>query len=108
MRGFPHHPYINAEGVKDVDPFKDEDMSRKCHEDNSPLRIELQTFDSLNDIWGVLQEGFIKRKGHQGSQEADLARKMPSNAVGQYAWPVLEWLVRIFEKDEQLTSEGCK
>ncbi|KAF8575090.1 hypothetical protein K439DRAFT_771748 [Ramaria rubella] len=103
MRALPFHIYINSEGVRDVDPFCNEEISEDYSEDNSPLKNELRTMQSLKDCWGLLKNGFVKRKQLDRARVDDSAASHQSDdaIVGPYAWPVLEWLIKIFEKDEQ-------
>jgi pentatricopeptide repeat protein len=101
MRGLPYHSYIDNDGAKDVDPFGQEETSTES-EDNSPLKDVLLEMQHLKDCWGLLRDGFVKRQQldrfHLGENES----LQPENAiVGPFAWPVLEWLIRVYETDER-------
>lgn len=110
MRSLPHYSYIDRDGLKDVDPFGKE-KSLEEPEDNSPLKDELLAIQSLKDCWGLLRDGFVKRKqvgrSHVDEDESIEAESTgtESTIVGPYAWPVLEWLIQAFEKDERRERE---
>lgn len=104
MRGLPYHSYVDNDGVKDVDPFGKESTDNS--EDNSPLRDELLAIQSLKDCWGLLRDGFVKRKqfdqSHVGEEQS---KTLENTIVGPYAWPILEWLIQVYEKDERQEGE---
>ncbi|KAF8497662.1 hypothetical protein JB92DRAFT_1024633 [Gautieria morchelliformis] len=105
-RGLPYHSYIDNNGVKDVDPFGQEKPLSEP-EDHSPMRSELPKMQTLKDCWGLLKGGLVKRKKWDRSQLVDEEPMEPENAiVGRYAWPVLEWLLQVFEKDERREREN--
>jgi hypothetical protein len=107
-RGLPYYSYIDNDGVKDVDPFRQEKLLNEP-EDHSPMRNELSKMQSLKDCWGLLMGGLVKRKKLERSQLVDEEPMEPENAiVGRYAWPVLEWLVQVFEKEERRERENSR
>lgn len=104
MRGLPHHSYVGRDGVKDVDPFGQEQLLIEP-EDNSPLRDELLAMQALKDCWGLMRDGFVRRKRLDQSHLEDESVGPGGAVVGPYAWPVLEWLIQVFEKDERRERE---
>ncbi|KIJ49591.1 hypothetical protein M422DRAFT_27955 [Sphaerobolus stellatus SS14] len=103
MRGLPYYSYINVNGVKDVDPFKDEGEAL-AHDDNTPLKEQLRAFAELKDVWPLLRKEFITRQQEDSGQQTEDDDVGKIAAVGPYAWGVLEWLIQLFEKDQMLTQ----
>ena len=108
MRGLPFHSYMDNDGVVDVNPFRREKPTDEHVEDHSPIRNEILAIHELKDCWGLLKNGFVKRKQadryrmdeavvNPGSEDDDI--------VGPHAWPVLEWLIHVFEQDEKRAGE---
>lgn len=101
MRGLPYHSYVDNDGVKDVDPFEQEERLIDS-EDNSPLKDEILEMQSLKDCWALLRHGFVKRQQFERSHLGEDQSIQPETAtVGTYAWPVLEWFIQVYEKDER-------
>lgn len=111
MRAFPFYSYVDENGQNDVNPFSNENLEDVLHEDNTPLRDELLKFRSLKDCWGCMKDGFVKRKQQdtvsRSQRQTTLEEPM---IVGPYAWPILEWLISVFEKDQELKrqTDGSK
>ncbi|KAF8520484.1 hypothetical protein BU17DRAFT_89072 [Hysterangium stoloniferum] len=105
MRALPFHTYTDSDGVKDVNPFTEADL-KENHEDNSPLKNELAGMQSRKDCWEMLKVGFIKRKqqDHRSRMDntaiKDDSEELPDPTVGPYAWPLLEWMIHVFEKNQ--------
>jgi len=111
LRGLPHYAYVNIDGAKDVDPFQNQKSEADDkHDDMSPLQPEIhRIFPNLKDIWGLLAKDLIKRKQYDlgrritndSDDEDDKENTIASRTVGPYAWPVLEWFISVFEKDQE-------
>jgi hypothetical protein len=64
------------------------------------------------NCWQLLSEGFVERKidgpipkaKGRRSEQISLGFMEDGSPIGQNVWPVLEWLVIIFERDESLTN----
>ncbi|KAI0930290.1 hypothetical protein AcV5_007047 [Taiwanofungus camphoratus] len=81
---------------------------------------------NAKDCWSILKEGFVQRKhdfvttpkakGKKGrrrtvAEEDDRPDSLDMNGetpgpVGRRAWPVLDWIVRLLEKDEKMSEES--
>ncbi|GJJ06368.1 hypothetical protein Clacol_000559 [Clathrus columnatus] len=109
MRAFPFYPYVSEDGTNDGSLFGNERLEERFHEDNTPLREEIVKFQFLKDCWGCLKERFAKRNQQDsalGSRKQNILDsgtiEQQAGFVGPYAWPILEWLISVFEKDEEL------
>jgi hypothetical protein len=84
-----------------------------------------ECMSNAKDAWSLLRPGFVrpmnpdstfskakssKVKTHAhdefDSDEDDI--EDPERAVAKYAWPVLEWMMIVLEKDERLTQGDAK
>jgi hypothetical protein len=104
MRGLPFYSYEDNDGAMDVDPFREEKITDERAEDNSPLKNEVLAMQELKDCWELLRGGIVKRKQvDRCRSDGMVANSEPEDddVVGPYAWPVLEWLIRVFENDER-------
>lgn len=91
-------------------------------EEESFLSREARRIQSCRDCWQLLKAEFTRSISENASIPADRARHQTKNlgladnsvsstaVVGPTAWPVLEWLLFMFEKDEQNAEafEQCK
>lgn len=84
---------------------------------DSAIAVESMSLSGSKSCWNILAEGFIHRtrqmlptpkgKGKQCTERADhkpVSMAENPNVVGDDAWPVLEWLLLLFERDELLTE----
>ncbi|KAG9316385.1 hypothetical protein JVU11DRAFT_2418 [Chiua virens] len=86
------------------------------HDDDSLIARESLCIKDCRDCWSILKEGVVQRKkllpedtrkkrGRDTYEvdDADLCqdRSMPA-LVADHAWPILQWLISLFEKDELL------
>ena len=91
---------------------------------DSFVASEAVRFRNCKNCWNILKFGFIKsladgsstmpgssRKRRRGNTAADygpLDEEETSLVVGENAWPVLDWLLVLFEKDESITEASQK
>lgn len=76
---------------------------------------------NAKDCWTILKEGFVKpavelpalkRRGSARAREAEQTTDGDDEEpgipapVGEFAWPVLEWIVCLLEKDEALIGRS--
>ncbi|KAL6310346.1 hypothetical protein BKA93DRAFT_721882 [Sparassis latifolia] len=76
------------------------------------------------NVWEILKEGFVQRKEdpiamspvkkgrrraivEEPPEDSSVDRE-PRRVVGQYSWPILGWLLSIFEKDEKLAEDNAQ
>ncbi|KAF4567587.1 hypothetical protein EYR40_006588 [Pleurotus pulmonarius] len=79
-------------------------------EADSYVAKEARCIRQAKDCWSILKEGFIHeatappittRWQRRGSRDdLDAAHAQPPLIVAENAWPVLEWLIRLFQEDE--------
>jgi hypothetical protein len=87
---------------------------------DSFVASEAVRFRNCKNCWNILKFGFIKsladssnvlgsprkrRRGNTMTSEYGPADEEESSlVVGENAWPVLDWLLVLFEKDESMTE----
>ncbi|CAL1707610.1 unnamed protein product [Somion occarium] len=86
-------------------------------DDDSPLARQSTRMKEVKNCWEILKEGFIQpridvpvsprvrsrsRRHHADDDDDDDFSTTPPDlhVVGPHAWPVLEWMIVVFEKDE--------
>lgn len=98
-------------------PHFDADFNNALPTEDSYLTQAAQRITEVRCCWDLLKGGFIKRKDasktHEGRSrirskdvEDDTLDTFDGNtgAVGAHAWPILEWYIDLFEKDEHLRA----
>lgn len=79
-------------------------------EADSYVAKEARCIRQAKDCWSILKEGFIHETAaapiktrwqrRQSHDDQDAAHAQSPLIVAENAWPVLEWLVRLFQEDE--------
>lgn len=114
LRALPNY------GLSDIPGLKDAVSSHFSNEDDGDSEMNLfsRRVKDAKNCWEILREGYVRRdspgtdsavshlrrskRGQRNawSDDEDESSDMPA-PVGEHAWPVLEWLLEIFEKDEE-------
>ena len=100
-----HTPLFDPELPSDGDSF---------------VASEAARFRNCKNCWNILKFGFIKSLADSSTLPASPQKRRRGNAsaaeyspadeeefslvVGENAWPVLDWLLLLFEKDESMTE----
>ncbi|GJE92228.1 hypothetical protein PsYK624_083810 [Phanerochaete sordida] len=117
LRALPNYGLSDLPGLSDtVSPHSIGDDDNESEINTFSRRVKDAT-----SCWEMLREGFVKRdgsspagstaghrrsrRGHRNglSDDEDESSEMPA-AVGEQAWPLLECLLLLFEKDEAAVS----
>ena len=117
LRALPRYPDA-ADDSNDTPDLGDDD-------EDSPIGKEATRLRDGKCCWSALKSGFIKRKDlamlvaspikkgkrpRQDSSEEDIFNVSESietpAVISKNAWPVLDWLIALFEKDEALTEDA--
>ena len=116
LRALPAYPDPND--VDDTHP----DFDRELPSDvDSFVASEAIRLRNSKNCWNILKSGFIKslangsstvpgspRKRRRGNTTAadfsPVMEEETSLVVGENAWPILDWLLVLFEKDESMTE----
>ncbi|KIK99059.1 hypothetical protein PAXRUDRAFT_30748 [Paxillus rubicundulus Ve08.2h10] len=115
FRTLPGYPPNSAVGTPE--PRSDD------HDEDSVIAQESFCIKDCRDCWAILKGGFIPRKkllplardgGRKRSRNAyeiedvSLQNGVPAqpSIIAEHAWPVLDWLLFLFEKDELLASQN--
>ena len=94
-------------------------LGDNSHDEDSLIARESLCLKDCRNCWAILKEGFIQRKklvpqdarkkrgrGAYDVEDAALDQGNDTPAVvAEYAWPILQWLLSLFEKDELLSSQ---
>lgn len=112
FRALPSYPVSHPSATAEPGSAIDEDS-------DSEISWYSRRIRDAKSCWEVLKEGFVKRDGsaraaavsaRRGTRhnpavpdDEDSSSDLPA-PVGQQAWPVLEWIVAILEKDEAATA----
>ncbi|EED78146.1 predicted protein [Postia placenta Mad-698-R] len=111
MRAFPTYPQMG--NASNSSPHNADEEN-----EDSFVARESQRIKNARDCWAVLREDFAQRKSdifpsprkrrsaRIEAHEDNDDNEEPPSAVGQYAWPVLSWIVNVLEKDEALAVES--
>lgn len=116
LRALP--AYRDPNDADDVPPDFDPELPSDV---DSFVASEAIRLKNCKNCWNILKSGFIKsladgsftvpgspRKRRRGNATA--ADFSPANeedtslVVGENAWPILDWLLVLFEKDESMTE----
>lgn len=93
--------------------------------DESYIAQEARCIRDARNAWLILQEGFIQRKsiapmtpkgkGKKKRRDYEYVEEEPTPldgnriaVVAEHAWPVLDWLLTLFESDEQNAEASGK
>lgn len=108
LRGLPKYVERNSE----------EDVIVGEDDEDSFISKKAKCFRHSKNCWEILRDGFVKHHKEEVAQKRGRGRprRRPGgddededgsvgyqSAVGENAWPVLQWLLAIFERDERLT-----
>ncbi|EGN99820.1 hypothetical protein SERLA73DRAFT_72605 [Serpula lacrymans var. lacrymans S7.3] len=93
-------------------------------EDDSIIARESACIVKSKHCWAILKERFIQRKqlsvmskkgnrksrssyiyDHEEEASVESAEPSPLSSVADHVWPVLDWLIILFENDESLTED---
>lgn len=116
FRALPRYPLDGVVG-NELLP----EPSGNSHDEDSPISRESLCIKDCRNCWAILKDGFIQRKklfpqdsrrrrgrAAYDVEDADLiqgqGRDTPA-VVAEHAWPILQWLLSLFEKDEVLNSQ---
>ncbi|KAG6378154.1 hypothetical protein JVT61DRAFT_13843 [Boletus reticuloceps] len=114
FRALPRYPLHDA---ADTDLLPE--SSRNGHDEDSLIARESLCLRDCKNCWAILKQGFIQRKkllpqnsrqkrerGAYDLEDAVLDQGYDTPAVvAEHAWPILQWLLSLFEKDELLKSQ---
>ncbi|KAH0827534.1 hypothetical protein J3R83DRAFT_4253 [Lanmaoa asiatica] len=114
FRALPRYPLDDVADI-DLPP----ESSDNGHDEDSLIARESVCIKDCRNCWAILKEGFIQRKnllpqdaskkrgrGAYNVEDADLDQDRGTPAVvAEHAWPILQWLLSLFEKDELLRSQ---
>lgn len=114
FRALPRYPLDDAT-QGDLPP----DSSDTGHDEDSIIARESLCLKDCKNCWGILKAGFIQRKKLlpqdsrkkprstvYDTEDALLDQDFDTPAVvAEHAWPILQWLLFLFEKDELLRSQ---
>ncbi|KAH7888552.1 hypothetical protein F5I97DRAFT_1853575 [Phlebopus sp. FC_14] len=118
LRALPSYPATTA-GVSNPQPEASHD---DLYDEDSVISRQSLCIKDCRSSWTILKEGFIqrkklakisqhgrKRRGKSVFDDDDDFLENGNNStpaiVADHAWPVLEWLVSLFEKDESMNSK---
>jgi hypothetical protein len=117
LRALPAYP--DPSDADDASLFIDPDPELPSDMD-SFVASEAVRFRNCKNCWNILKSGFIKsladssavpgspRKRRRGNTKATeygpVDEEDSSLVVCENAWPVLDWLLALFEKDESITE----
>ncbi|KAI0266816.1 hypothetical protein BC834DRAFT_823188 [Gloeopeniophorella convolvens] len=88
---------------------------------DSFVASEAVRFRDCKNCWNILKSGFIptpqdshtgglassprkRRRGESVTYDSRMGDEDPPPVVGENAWPILDWLLALFEKDEKVTE----
>ncbi|TFY78876.1 hypothetical protein EWM64_g5136 [Hericium alpestre] len=89
-------------------------------EEDSHLAREASRFQRCRDCWQIIKGRFLqvhsdgmgiipgspsKRRRADTQSYQSHSAELPGSTVGENAWPILEWLLYLFEEDERRTSQ---
>lgn len=118
FRGLPKYAAVAANECATRSEAVDKD-----YDQDSPIAREAMCIKDCKYCWAIVREGFIQRgkftplpeerrkrqtKPAVGSadDDSDNACNPAPAVVAEHAWPVLDWLLRLFERDEILTEKN--
>ena len=109
-------PGYGLSGLQGLDNMLHDNNPVDDDSDSEISRYSRHVREAKN-CWDILREGYLRLENHRGSiaiNGASSSRHSQQDAmsdreespteipspVGQHAWPMLEWLLMVFEKDE--------
>jgi hypothetical protein len=111
--GLPRYPNPQASSAP---PTEDRELLRYSQQ-GSVYELEDSTsftakgaldIAQATDFWTCLGPMFITRPENRTQEDDDWEKETDDgNPIGPYAWPVLEWFMRVVEKDEELYESWC-
>lgn len=94
--------------------------ARVAGEQDAVIAHESLCISQVKHCWALLEEGFVEKtitakpNGKRRTRKDCFEDDSPSNdsgllsPVGKNVWPVLEWLIVIFERDEAIHAEDTR
>ena len=115
LRAIPYYPLSDSELSEAPRKIRkgtfSEQTSFATHEEKDSF-LEKRAEDSLRscrDCWDLLRPDVVERLDNQDKSSAESEDDALSSCIGRYSWPLLEWLVCLFEKDQILgNSDNCE
>ena len=122
LRAFPSYPFNpDPSAIRGRVEGADVDLDG---EDSVIARVASLSVKSATSVWSMLKPGFVrwdiavaeaevkgkgtKRQPAKPRQEPYGDEEDPSASVSEGAWPVLEWLISVFERDAEMTEKEGK
>lgn len=122
LRAFPSYPFNpGPSAIRGRIEGADVDFDG---EDSVIARVASSSVRSATSVWGMLTPDFVrwdialaetegkgkgtKRQPTKPKQEFCEDKEDPSAPVSENAWPVLEWLISLFERDAETTEREGK
>ena len=122
LRAFPSYPFNpDPSAVRGKAEGADVDLDG---EDSVIARVASLSVRSANSVWSMLRPGFVrwdiavaeveakgkgtKRQAAKPKQESYEDGEDVSAPVSEGAWPVLEWLISVFERDAETAEKEGK
>ena len=122
LRAFPSYPFNpDPSAIRGRVEGADVDFDG---EDSVIARVASLSVKSATSVWSMLKPGFVrwdialaetegkgkgtKRQPAKPKQESYEDEEDPSALVSEGAWPVLEWLISLFERDAEMTEKEGK
>lgn len=115
FRALPRYP-LDDPADNDLPPA----LNDNSHGEDSLISRESLCIKDCKHCWAILKDGFVQRKkffppdtskkrGRAAYDVQDVVLDQGQGSgtqavVAEHAWPVLEWLLSLFEKDECLNS----
>lgn len=122
LRAFPSYPFNpDPSAIRGRIEGADVDLDG---EDSVIARVASLSVKSATSVWSMLKPGFVRwdiavaeaeGKGKGTKRQPAKAKQEPcedeedlSAPVSEGAWPVLEWLISLFEKDSEVAEKEGK
>lgn len=122
LRAFPSYPFNpDSSAIRGRIEGADVDLDG---EDSVIATVASLSVKSAANVWSMLKPGFVqwdlavaeaegkgkgkKRQPAKPKRESDEEEEVPPSPVSEGAWPVLEWLISVFEKDAEMTEKEGK
>ena len=122
LRAFPSYPFNpDPSTIRGRVEGADVDFDG---EDSVIARVAALSIKSATSVWAMLKPGFVRwdiavaeaeGKGKGTKRQPAKPKQEPyedgedlSAPISERAWPVLEWLISVFERDAEATEKGGK